>query len=54
MIEEKLARFRAHRNNIYRYRRLFKTRLTDLERRYLKRRVDEEQAAMAMLSVESR
>jgi len=50
MIEEKLARVQAHRNNIYRYRRLFKTRLTDLERRYLERRLGEEQAAMEMLS----
>jgi hypothetical protein len=50
MIEEKLARLQAHRSNIYRYRRLFKTPLTDLERQYLERRLDEEQAAIEMLS----
>jgi hypothetical protein len=50
MIEEKLARLQAHRNNIYRYRRLFKTPLTDLERQYLERRLGEEQAAIEMLS----
>jgi hypothetical protein len=50
MIEEKLARLQAHRNNIYRYRRLFRTPLTDLERQYLERRLGEEQAAIEMLS----
>jgi hypothetical protein len=50
MIEERLARLQAHRNNVYRYRRLFKTRLTELERQYLERRLGEEQAAIEMLS----
>ena len=31
MIDEQLARLRAHRNNIARYRRLLKTKLTDIE-----------------------
>jgi hypothetical protein len=45
MIEENLARLRAHRNNIQRYRRLLETQLSDLERAYLARRLDEERAA---------
>jgi hypothetical protein len=32
MFEQNLARIRAHRNNIYRYRRLLRTELSDLER----------------------
>jgi hypothetical protein len=50
MIDEKLARLRTHSNNIHRYRRLLKTRLTDLERQYLERRLSEEQTAIEMLS----
>jgi hypothetical protein len=49
MIEENLARLRAHRNNIQRYRRLLKTQLSDLERAYLARRLDEERAAAEAL-----
>ena len=50
MIDENLARLRAHRNNIHRYRRLLATQLTDLERAYILRRLEEEQAAMTSLS----
>jgi len=50
MIDEKLARLRTHRSNIHRYRALLKTRLTDLEREYLVRRLSEEQDAIDMLS----
>jgi hypothetical protein len=50
MIDEQLARLRTHRNNIYRYRRLLGTRLTELERQYLERRLSEEQTAMKVLS----
>lgn len=50
MIDENLARLRAHRNNIHRYRRLLATQLTDLERAYIERRLMQEQAAMAALS----
>jgi hypothetical protein len=35
MIEENLARLRAHCNNIHRYRRLLATCLSDLERDYI-------------------
>jgi hypothetical protein len=50
MIEENLARFRAHRNNIHRYRRLLATRLSDLERAYIERRLQEERASLEALS----
>jgi hypothetical protein len=50
MIDEQLAQLRTHRNNIYRYRRLLGTRLTELERQYLERRLSEEQTAIEALS----
>jgi hypothetical protein len=60
MIDENLARLRAHRNNVHRYRthththtRLLATQLTDLERIYIERRLNEEQDAMAALSKET-
>ena len=39
MIGEKLARLRSHRNNIARYRRLLKTKLTNLDRQFIERRL---------------
>ena len=53
MIDENLARLRAHRNNVHRYRRLLATRLSDLERAYIERRLDEERASMEALSQET-
>jgi hypothetical protein len=50
MIDDKLARSRTHRNNIDRYRRLLKTRLTELERHYIERRLSEEQSALDKLA----
>jgi hypothetical protein len=50
MIDEKLARLRTHRNNIGRYNRLLKTELTDLERRFIEKRVSEERMAMEALT----
>jgi len=49
-LDEKLARLRAHRNNLRRYRRLLSTRLSDLEREFLSRRLSEEQIAIDELS----
>jgi hypothetical protein len=46
MIDEFLARMRTHRNNIRRYRKLLQTKLTDLERQYVERRLSEEQSAL--------
>ena len=53
MINENLARLRAHRNNLHRYRRLLATRLSDLERAYIERRLAEEQASIEALSQET-
>ena len=43
MIEKNLARLRAHRNNIRRYERLLATQLSDLERAFIAKRLEEEQ-----------
>lgn len=53
MVEEKAVRLRAHRKNIHRYRRLLRTQLTDLERRYIEQRVSEEQTNVDMLLASS-
>ena len=50
MTDEDLARLRAHDNNISRYRRLLKTNLSDLERRFLERRLSEERSALQSLA----
>jgi hypothetical protein len=50
MMDEKLARLRAHRNNISRYRRLLKTKLTKIEREFIGRRLSEEQLALDSLA----
>ena len=50
MFDEKLARMRAHRNNIHRYRRLLETKLSDIERQFIERRLREEHSAMAELT----
>ena len=52
MLDQDFARIRVHSNNIDRYRRLLRTELSDLERRYLKRRLREERAALAALTTE--
>ena len=44
-----VERLRAHQNNIRRYRRLLATRLTDLERAYIERRLSEEQTSVETL-----
>lgn len=46
MTEEEIVRFRTHRNNIDRYRRLLEAELSEVERHYLERRLSEEQSAM--------
>ena len=50
MIDEKLARLRTHRNNIARYRCLLKTKLTNLERQFIERRLSEEQSDFERLA----
>ena len=49
LMDEQVARLRAHGNNISRYRRLLKTNLSDLERRFLERRLSEERSAVESL-----
>lgn len=46
MANGKVALIRAHLNNIGRYQRLLKTRLTDVERDYITTRLSEERAAL--------
>jgi hypothetical protein len=50
MLDADLARIRAHRNNIHRYRRLLRTKLTDLERQFIERRLAEEQSSLDALT----
>jgi hypothetical protein len=50
MIDENPARLRAHRINVLRYRKLLATRLSDLERDYIERWLQEERASMDALS----
>jgi len=52
MLDEGFARIRAHRNNIHRYRRL-RTRLSELERQFIERRLAEEQTALDALAAET-
>ena len=51
MTDEKLARLRAHNNNISRYRRLLKTNLSELERGFIERRLNEETLAIESLGL---
>jgi hypothetical protein len=53
MFEENLARIRAHRNNIHRYRRLRRTELSALERDFIDRRMADEQVALDALVAET-
>jgi hypothetical protein len=51
MIDDQLARMQTHRNNIYRYRHLLQTRLTELERDFIERRLAEEHSSLERLAV---
>jgi hypothetical protein len=50
MTDEQVARLRAHDNNVSRYRWLLKTNLSELERRFLERRLSEEMSAIESLA----
>jgi hypothetical protein len=50
MSYDRFSELRARHNNIRRYRRLLDTRLTDLERGFIERRLAEEQAALDVLT----
>jgi len=49
MIEANLECLRAYRNIIGRYRRLLATQLSDLERKFIERRLSEEKASLRTL-----
>lgn len=49
-IDQHLARLRAHRNNIQRYRRLLRTKLTKLERQFIEGRISDQMQAAKRLS----
>jgi hypothetical protein len=49
MTDQDTILFAAHRGNIRRYKRLLGTHLTELERAFVLRRLDEEKAALADL-----
>jgi hypothetical protein len=51
MTEEQMTRMRTHRNNIYRYRHLLQTKLTELERDFIEKRLAEEQLNLERLAV---
>ncbi|MCS3763159.1 DUF4349 domain-containing protein [Bradyrhizobium sp. 62B] len=50
MLDENLARIRTHRNNIHRYRSLLATRLSDIEREFVERRLSEENSTLQALT----
>jgi hypothetical protein len=50
MTDEKVARLRAHNHNIIRYRRLLETDLSDLERGFIEKRLNEERSAVKSLA----
>ena len=50
MTDDKVTRLRAHTNNISRYRRLLGTNLSDLERGFIERRLNEERLAVQSLT----
>ena len=47
------VRIRTHRNNIYRYRRLLRAELSDLDRDFIDKRMAREQAALEALVAET-
>ncbi len=49
VMDERIARLRAHQQNIDRYQSLLKTTLTAVELQFLERRLSEERLAIAML-----
>jgi hypothetical protein len=53
MTDEEFALLRTHRNNIHRYRGLLKTKLTELERQFIERRLAEEKIALDALVASS-
>ncbi len=50
MIDENWDHLHVRQNNVRRYRRLLQTELTELERRYIERRLNEEKSAIESLA----
>ena len=48
-METRVARLRTHQNNIDRYQGLLKTKLNEIERQYIERRLSEERFTIALL-----
>jgi hypothetical protein len=46
-----ICRLRTYRNNVDRYRRLLKTELSEIERQFIERRLNEEKSAMESLAI---
>lgn len=53
MTDEELMRLTVYSNNVRRYRRLLKGRLTEQERQFVERRLTEEQLAIQRLTTDS-
>lgn len=53
MIDERLVRLKVYSNNIHRYRRLLKGKLTEQERQFVERRLRDEKLAMQSLTADS-
>ncbi len=54
MQDEATIRILVHRQNIHRYKFLLETRLTDVERAFITRRIAEEEAEVCRLSADRR
>jgi hypothetical protein len=48
-MNQRIARLRTHQENIERYQSLLETKLNDVERQFVERRLSEERFAIAML-----
>ena len=48
-MDDKVARLRAHQRNIDRYEGLLQTKLSEVEKRFLEKRLSEERFAIRML-----
>ena len=48
-METRIARLRTHQKNIDRYEGLLKTKLNEIERQYIERRLSEERFTIALL-----
>jgi len=51
MLDQQMARLRAHHRNIQRYRNLLQTSLTELEREFVEKRLTEEQSNLESLAL---